>query len=90
MLTLISQWISCGSLHGKLICTDVQTRALPHSLSSCVLWSDLTFYIMQISETLLAPDLEFDPLCKMMESREKVVGGRFWEAGKCGATVRLV
>lgn len=45
---------------------------------------------MQISETLLAPDLEFDPLCKMMESREKVVGGRFWEAGKCGATVRLV
>lgn len=62
----------------------MQTRALPHSLGSCVLWSDLTFYIMQISETLLAPDLEFDPLCKMMESREEVVGGG---SGRLGSVV---
>lgn len=87
---LITWWLVCGSLHGKLIRTDMQTRALPYSLC-CVGWSDLTFHIMQIS-SLLASDLEFDPLCKTRE-RESSEGsdwGQSWEACTRGAAVRLV
>lgn len=39
---------------------------------------------MQISETLLASDLEFDPPCKMKESSEEVVGG---SSGRLGIVV---
>lgn len=42
---LITWWVLCGSLQGKLQ-TDVQTRA--RSLCSSVGWLDLTFPIMQI------------------------------------------
>lgn len=52
----------------------------------------MTFHLMQISEALLASDLEFDPLCKTKE-RESSEGrgwGQSWEAWKRGAAVRLV
>lgn len=88
--------IFSGSLHGILICTDVQTRALPHSLCLRDRWSYLTFHVMQISETLLASDLEFDtpsppPVQDEGEGEQRGCGpGQCWEAWKRGAAVRLV
>lgn len=89
---LIAWWIFRGALHGKLIRTDVQARALPHSLSSCVGWLDLTFHVMQISEALLASDLEFDPPVQD-EGEGKQRGERLGavpEARTRGAAVWLV